>query len=86
LDAGVSFTAAGDGEVVAATAAPAGVVAISASTATTVPLETKKSRLENFFLAAAFSLSAFLPPGIELLLQFLYLNVVLGEDPMKTSI
>ena len=70
MDAGVSLTAAGDGEVVAAKAALAGVVAINASTATTVPLETKKSLLENFFLAAAFSLSAFLPPGIELLLRF----------------
>jgi hypothetical protein len=59
------LAAAGDGEVVAAIAALAGVVAISASTATIVPLVTRKSRLENFFLAAACSLSAFLPPGID---------------------
>jgi hypothetical protein len=66
LDAGY-LTAAGDGEATAA--AFTGAVAINASTATTVPPVTKKSRREYFFLAAAFSLSALLPPDIQLLLS-----------------
>ena len=75
----VAGSVSGAGVLAAGAAAFAGVVAISPSTATTVPPVTRKSRLEYFFFAAASSLSAFLPPGIGLLLREIFiLNVMVG--------